>query len=210
MSPTPLEIVAPSTPARLDPAWNKARELVAAVRAGGLAWLKLSLEIERLRDLFLQPPGLRRGSEAQVVLQKKEGGFQAKLTSELGLHHEQAKRWLLDGQRYRQLHLIAADQVTEIDGHKVTAEARENARAALAEIDADPTIRPARCWAGLWGAVKTKGSQRRGCDHTANIDSAIAKLKTSLPHWREIPAAERVFLTERFLAMKTLLEGTLL
>jgi hypothetical protein len=120
-----------------------------------------------------------------------EKGWQAKVREELGISDDTARRWMLDGQRYRQMRLICAGKVDEVDGHLVTDAVRQEARSAVNAIDADPTVRPARRWAGLWGALPTKGTQRQAVDHARNLRRALIALANSLEYWAKISPTER-------------------
>lgn len=192
---TALEVVSPTSLARLDPDWDQARSLVAEVRDGARAWMHLGEVLESLRKEFFSKGGrpCKNNSphDAASLSSPSDTGWQAKVRAELGISDDTARRWILDAQRYGQMYQISAGKVTEIDGKKVTAEVREEAKLALAEIAADPTVRPARKWAGLWGAAPTKGSQRAAVDHARNIRRAITALATSLEHWNALTPAER-------------------
>lgn len=190
-----LQIVDAPAPAT----WAEARKLVAQVRSGARAWLQLGEVLEELRSQYFdegRTAGLKRGTvqpaRAPHDAAHGEPGWQAKVREELGISDDTARRWMLDGQRYRQLLQITDGAVKEVDGKKVTAEVVENAKAALAEIAEDPSSRPARKWAGVWGAGATKGKHRAPVDHARNIRRGLVALATSLEHWNDLPAEERV------------------
>jgi hypothetical protein len=191
--------------------WGEARKLVDKVRAGARAWLELGEVLESLRAEFFKAGSGRRNDlkPAPHDAAKVEKGWQAKVREELGISDDTARRWMLDAQRHQQMRGITEGTVLQIEGQRVTDEVRERAQEALSALAADPSARPARLWAGVWGGAKTKGVQRKATDHAMNISNAIAKLKTSLPHWRSIAPDERAFIEKEFLAMKHLLEGTL-
>jgi hypothetical protein len=203
-----IEIVNESGPGAST--WAVAKRLVAQVRAGGRAWLELGEVLQELRtEYFAQTVGLRRGnSPSPHDAATGEKGWQAKVREELGISDDTARRWMLDGQRYRQMRLICAGKVDEVDGHLITDVVRQEANAALVEIDADPTQRPARKWAGLWSAVKTKGSQRKAVDHATNIARGLTALQTSLPHWNELKPEQRAALERGWELIRPLLPPT--
>lgn len=189
--------------------WAEARKLVEKVRTGARAWLELGEVLEQLRAEFL-----RQGSGRRTDLQptphdaaKVEQGWQAKVRHELGISDDTARRWMLDGQRHRQL-LQIADGATQVDGKKVTAEVREKAKEALESIQLDPTVRPARVWAGVWGATATAGKQRAAVDHARNIARGLTALATSLPHWASLTPDERAALEKGWAQVRELLPPT--
>ena len=212
---------------RLDPEFDHARKLRDEARDLSTDAVRkicdYAAEIERLRVAFLQPAGLRRGSEAQGVLQKNEGGFQAQLETQLGLHHEQAKR-IIDRGRYMAMlrNAAAGKTIKYVTGtgaerkektFSPDSEARQCAQQALDAVMAGD-VKPSAAWAGVIGesrrVAKTGKKERAAIDHAANLSNAVAKFKTSLPHWRQIPPGERAFIENEFNAIKPLLEGTLL
>jgi hypothetical protein len=216
----PLQIVTEAAPAAAT--WAEAKRLVAEIRAGGRAWLELGEVLEVLRtEFFAQGAGGggdRKSFAANVKITSPHGavkwspaderGWQAKVREELGISDDTARRWMLDGHRYRQMRLICAGRVDEVDGHLVTDTVRKEARAAIAEIDSDPTMRPARKWAGLWSAVKTKGSQRKAIDHATNIARGLTALQTSLPHWTDLKPEQRAALERGWELVRPLLPPT--
>ncbi len=188
--------------------WSEARKLVEKVRAGARAWLELGEVLEELRAEFLSKGGRPKNSPHDAASFQDERGWQAKVREELGISDDTARRWMLDGQRYRQLIQIANGQVRQIDGQSVTAEVRENAKEALAEIQDDPSVRPARKWAGIWGAGATKGKHRAAIDHARNIARALTALETSLPHWAKLQPEERAALERGWDDVRDLLPPT--
>lgn len=182
----------------VDPAWDRARELLAE---GRRCARELAAEIERLRaEYSTGHGGARRGSSSQLVNLKQGEGFVAQLRAQLQLHPEQARRLLLDAQRERQIYAIASGEVEVVEDESgarpVTEEVREAAQQAVRAIEADPGVRPARAWAGLWGRAATAGRARREVDHAANIARGITALKTSLAHWAEFTPRERAALEQ--------------
>lgn len=205
MATAPLQIVEAPAPAT----WGEARKLVEKVRAGARAWLELGEVLEGLRSTyFAQTAGLRRGNSPSPHDAATEKGWQAKVREELGISDDTARRWMLDGQRYRQLLQITDGAVRQIDGQAVTAEVREKAQEALAVIQTDPSVRPARVWAGLWGASATKGKQRAAIDHARNLAMALTKLETSLPHWTKLKPEERALLEREWQRIRAALPET--
>jgi len=190
-STSTLQIVNETAPAT----WADAKKLVAQVRAGARAWLELGQVLEELRAEYFADPkaNLRRGnSPTPHDAAPGEKGWQAKVRQELGISDDTARRWMLDAQRHQQILSIADGSVEQIDGQKITVEVRNRAVEALAALQADPSVRPARQWAGLWGAGATKGKQRSAVDHARNIRRALTQLATSLEQWKSLPAADRV------------------
>jgi hypothetical protein len=189
-STSALQIVDETAPA----SWATAKKLVAQVRAGARAWLELGQVLEELRTEYFADPraNLRRGnSPTPHDAAPGEKGWQAKVREELGISDDTARRWMLDAQRHQQILSIADGSVTQIDGQKITDEVRARAEEALAALQTDPSVRPARQWAGLWGAGATKGKQRAAVDHARNIRRAIIALATSLENWSDLSAQER-------------------
>lgn len=172
--------------------WAEAKKLVTQVRTGARAWLQLGEVLEELRSTyFAQTAGLRRGNSPSPHDAATEKGWQAKVREELGISDDTARRWMADAQRYQQLLQITSGDVRQIDGQTITADVRERAREALDAIQGDPSVRPARLWAGLWGGAATKGKQRAAVDHARNIRRGVIALATSLEHWNNLPAQER-------------------
>jgi hypothetical protein len=133
---------------------------------------------------------------AATVSEQEEKGWQAKVREELGISDDTARRWMLDSQRYSQMLAISSGAVDQVDGQKITTEVKERTQEALGAIQLDPTARPARLWAGLWGAGATKGKQRAAVDHARNIRRAVIAFATSLEHWSELSAAQRAEIEE--------------
>lgn len=192
--------------------WAHARKLVDQVRSGARAWLELGEVLEELRTEFF-----RVGSGRRTDLQPSphgaakvadERGWQAKVREELGISDDTARRWMLDGQRYRQLLAITSGRADQVEDRRVTAAVRERAAEALATIEADPSIRPARLWAGLWGADATKGKQRAAVDHAKNIARGLTALQTSLPHWADLTPEQRAALERGWELIRDLLPPT--
>lgn len=225
---SPLSVVyTPSAAPRRDPQWNKARELLALGRRTAEAFAE---EIERLREVYLLDKNanlhnLRRGKApmSQSVTSGIGEGFVAQLEAQLGLHREQARR-ILDRVRYVRMLRAAAEgeAVKYITGSgaersekifEPTEEARARARQLLDDVVAGD-VKASAAWAGIVGegrrVAQTGKKERAAVDHAMNISNAIAKLKTSLPHWRKIAPNERALLETEFQAIKSLLEGTLL
>lgn len=210
-NPHQVTIAEPAKSDKLDPRWNRARELLASGRKVAMLF---ATEIESLRAEYLhEGHGGDRRSKNQVSQDEKldrEKGFVAAVERELSISPATAYRWINDALRFRQMQDITIGEVREIDGKAVTEEVRARAEEAIAAMQEDPSVRPARVWAGLWGGAKTKGVQRAAVDHGMNISNAIAKLKTSLPHWRKLDPHDRAHIETEFKAIKHLLEGTLL
>lgn len=182
-----------------DPAFNRARSLVEAVRTGARAWLELGEVLEKLHEQFFKVGSGRRTDlqpsphgAAKVSELASDRGWQAKVREELGISDDTARRWILDARRYRQLLQITSGDLREIEGNKITAAVRKEAEIVLTEIAADPTVRPARKWAGLWGAGATRGTQRAAVDHARNLERGLKALANSLEHWNELPADSRI------------------
>ncbi len=195
--------------------WAEARKLVEKVRAGARAWLELGEALEGLREHYFAQGaggGGDQKSPHRTVRRSDpvpdERGWQAKVREELGISDDTARRWILDGQRYRQLLQIANGQLRQIEGQSVTAEVRDNAKEALAEIQDDPSVRPARKWAGIWGAGATKGKQRAAVDHARNIARGLTALQTSLPHWAKLSPDERAALEKGWALIREMLPET--
>ncbi len=142
----------------LDPEYDYARRLKAQ---GMRVACEFAAEIRRLRELYLHPPGLRRGSESQIVIQKNEGGFQAKLRIELDMHPQQAQRILDSADYLARLEQVAMAEVGTVvslkDKHgtpeliTVTKRAKELAEQAVSEQGQPGTPKPSRAWAGVRG-----------------------------------------------------------
>jgi len=193
-----------------EASWDTARHLVSQVRAGARAWLQLGVVLEALRQEFF-----RAGSGRRTDLQppphgaaKVEKGWQAKVREELGISDDTARRWMLDARRYQELRLITAGEVAVVEDRRVTSEVRERAQEALAALEADPSARPARLWAGLWGAATTKGKQRAAVDHARNIARGLTALQTSLPYWADLKPEQRAALEHGWELIRPLLPAT--
>lgn len=181
----------------LAPEWDRARALLAE---GRRAACELGAEILRLRELYLHRGhggdrrGDRRSSGTFVQLEKK-GGFVAELEAQLGMHHETARRLLLDLEREREIRAIAEGAVEVIvEGEVervVTPEVQAAAQRIVRELDQDPRARPARKWAGLWGAAATAGRERAPTNHARNLERGIKALAMSLEHWADLSPEER-------------------
>jgi len=205
-SSTALEVVEGIDNEYAPASWAAAKKLVAQVRAGARAWLELGQVLESLRAEFFSQGsgggGDRKSFAANVKITSPHGaakcspnderGWQAKVREELGISDDTARRWMLDAQRHQQILAIVDGSIQQIDGQKVTAEVRARAEEALAALQADPSVRPARQWAGLWGAGATKGKQRAAVDHGRNIRRALITLANALEHWNDLPADERM------------------
>lgn len=196
------------TPVRLDPAWNRARELLEMGRACAC---ELAAEIERLRAEFLrQGQGRRTDRPGTFFTNVKEVthlGFTAQLREQLGLHPEQAKRILEAADYQLRIEQVAeAEPGTEIEipgaaGQTrrlaLTAEHIAQAKQAVAGMALPGAPRPSRAWAGIMGEgtrVGTKGAgkaDRQPIDHSKNIARGLTALQTSLPHWKDLSADER-------------------
>jgi hypothetical protein len=193
--------------------WGDARKLVEKVRAGARAWLELGEVLEALREQYLGEGhgGDRRSKTARdqaphgAALEK---GWQAKVREELGISDDTARRWMLDAKRHDQLIRITDGTVQQVDGQRVTDEVRERAQSALSALEADPSARPARLWAGLWGGAATKGKQRAAVDHARNIARGLTALQTSLPHWQTITPEQRAALERGWELIRDLLPPT--
>jgi hypothetical protein len=196
---------------RLDPEWDNARELRDAARGLGTGAVQkicaLVLEIERLRGLFLQPPGLRHGSESQLVIQKNRGGFQAQLEAQLGLQPEQARRLLERGRYMAMLRAIAEGKEVKYltgtgqKGHEKTfVPNKESQERALGLLDAviAGDEKPSAAWAGLVGEetriAQTGKKERQAVNHYRNCERAIAKWSTSLEHYYNFTPPQQGYL----------------
>jgi hypothetical protein len=175
---------------RLDPDWDRARELLSEGRQTAI---QLAHEIERLKELYMQPAGLRRGSKSQTVIQNNDGGFQAKLSSELNLHPQQAAR-ILESASYQSSIIQVADaELGEIvtytsskgkEEHlEVTPEAQSLARQAVDEWGMPYSPRPSRQWAGIAGGAETRGKDRNPVDSAKQVRNALRSLEVHLPRW---------------------------
>jgi hypothetical protein len=215
-----LQIVNEAPPAAT---WDHARELFGRVLPTVGDWLELGAVLTVLREeFFAQTAGLRRGNSPSshgATPGPDVPGWQAKVREELGISHHTALRYLekshyvalLDNARRLKpvTYLRDGEPVTV----KPTAEMGRLAADALNEVLAG-TKKPGCAWAGVCGeglrVAETGKKERAAVDHAMNLSNAIAKLKTSLPHWREIDPHDRADVEAEFNGMKHLLEGTLL
>lgn len=199
------------TPVRLDPAWNRARELLEMGRACAC---ELAAEIERLRAEFLrQGQGRRTDRPGTFFTNVKEVthlGFTAQLREQLGLHPEQAKRILEAADYQLRIEQVAdAEPGTEIEipgaaGQTrrlaLTAEHIAQAKQAVAGMALPGAPRPSRAWAGIMGegtrVARTGKADRQPIAHAKNIARGLTALQTSLPHWAELTAEERYALEQ--------------
>lgn len=204
------------TPVRLDPAWDRARELLEQGRACASA---LAIEIERLRAAYLHrgQGGDRRGSSfTSVKLETLPGenrqGFTAQLRDQLGLHPQQAVRIMEAADYQRRIEQVAAaepGEEIEIPGDSgqprrlaLTAEHIAQAKQAVSSMALPGAPRPSRAWAGIMGegtrvGVKNAGkADRQPVNHALNIARGLTALQTSLPHWAELTADERYAIEE--------------
>lgn len=196
MSSANLQVVDAPPPA----SWDEARKLVGEVRKGARAWLQLGEVLEELRSEYFAPHRLNAAGPGRGNVGKQsphdaatgEKGWQAKVREELGISDDTARRWMLDAKRYQQLLSITDGATRQIEGQTVTADVRAKAQEALAAIETDPSVRPARLWAGLWGAGATKGKARAAVDHDRNLRRALVALANSLEHWNDLPADQRM------------------
>lgn len=187
--------------------WGDARKLVEKVRAGARAWLELGEVLEALRTEFLSKGGRPKNSPHGAA-SSDEKGWQAKVREELGISDDTARRWMLDAQRHSQLLRITSGEVQQIEGQRVTDEVRERAQSALESLQADPSARPARLWAGVWGGAATKGKQRAAVDHARNIARGLTALQTSLPYWSKLTPEQRAALERGWELIRDLLPPT--
>lgn len=203
------------TPVRLDPAWDRARELLEMGRACAS---ELAIEIERLRAAYLHrgQGGDRRGSSfTSVKLETLSGenrqGFTAQLRDQLGLHPQQAVRIMEAADYQRRIERVACAEIGEeiaweAEGQRrtltITAEHKEQAKQAVAGMALPGAPRPSRAWAGIMGegtrvGVKNAGkADRQPVNHALNIARGLTALQTSLPHWAELTADERYAIEE--------------
>lgn len=204
----------------LDPAWDRARQLLAAGRQTAC---ELAAEIDRLRAAYAHPAGLRRGSESQIVIQKNDGGFQAQLRAQLGLHPEQARRIEESAAYQSRIGQVAEAEEGEVirwteDGEEqsltVSDAHRELARQALASMALPGAPKPSRAWAGIAGegtrVTRRGGKDRAPIDHAMNIAKGLTQLQTSLPHWEELTPQQRAKLEEGWMLIRHLLPKTFL
>lgn len=208
----------------LDPAWDRARSLLAA---GQQTACELAAEIERLRVAYLRDKSsnLRRGNSptSQTVTSENPGGFQAQLRAQLGLHPEQARRIEQSAAYQARIGQVADAEEGEVihwveDGEEqsltVSDAHRELARQALAGMALPGAPKPSRAWAGIAGegtrVAKRGGKDRAPIDHAMNIAKGLTQLQTSLPHWEELTPQQRAKLEEGWMLIRHLLPKTFL
>lgn len=195
MSKSPVTIDVDNETA-LDPAWDRARELLSQGRFVASA---LAEEIERLRAEFSKGQGGDRKSKSQVVILKNGDGFQAQLRAQLNLHPQQATRLLENAARTRLLAQMSDAEDGErlvcqvgkgFDSIEVTPENRALARVALTDLSLG-NITAGRAWAGVMGGGATIGKNRAAVNHHANLKRALKALANSIDHWAELTPEER-------------------
>jgi hypothetical protein len=212
----------------LDPAWDRARSLLAAGRQTAC---ELAAEIERLRDEYSRGQGGDRGSnqhgrfgaKSQSVILPQSGGFQAQRSAQLGLHPEQARRIEESAAYQSRIGQVAEAEEGEVitwteDGEEqsltVSDAHRELARQALASMALPGAPKPSRAWAGIAGegtrVAKRGGKDRAPIDHAMNIAKGLTQLQTSLPHWEELTPQQRAKLEEGWMLIRHLLPKTFL
>lgn len=190
---------APATTAQLDPAWDRARELL---QTGKALAIELADEIERLRSTYsLGRGGDRRGSKSQVVTLNHEGGFHAKLEQELGLHRQQASRILESADYQRRILLVAKSEVgseldyVDSDGAKEKIYVRDEVKALAQEAVKSWGLpfasSPARQWAGIIGGGSTRGAERAPVNHAKVLDRSVRSFANCLEHWNRINPVSR-------------------
>lgn len=209
-APQPRTLL-PARTALLDPEFDHARELLARdatdTRRAIATKCELAGEIVRLRGLNLknQSHNLLVGPKAQVC--RRGDGFQAKLASELGLHHEQASRLVEFADYIQRLRLAAAGKPVKYitgsgkDRHEETFEANDIAQHlaqdSLAKVLTGDTS-PSRAWAGVVGEgtrrAETGKMDRAATNHYKNCEKAQAKWATSLEHYYEFTEEQRAYL----------------
>ena len=205
----PVQLINVAPLARLDPAWDHARELL---RDGRRTAEEFAEEIERLRERYLhEGHGGDHGTNQHAKWQVSQGvklasgaGFVAQLEVQLGLHPEQAKR-ILDRVRYTRMLRAAADgqAVKYLTGtgkgkHEETFlpddEAQARAQRLLDEVVAGD-VKPSAAWAGVCGEARRVAAsgkkERAAINHEENIARGLKKLATSLEHWAELTPAGR-------------------
>lgn len=204
----------------LDPAWDRARSLLAAGRQNAC---DLAAEIERLRVAYNSGHGGDRKSSSQVVNLIPGQGFIAQLRSQLGLHPEQARRIEQSAAYQARIGQVADAEEGEVihwveDGEEqsltVSDAHRELARQALAGMALPGAPKPSRAWAGIAGegtrVAKRGGKDRAPIDHAMNIAKGLTQLQTSLPHWEELTPQQRAKLEEGWMLIRHLLPKTFL
>lgn len=225
--PTTQQLTAPVVETKLDaldPAWDRARQLLAAGRRTAC---ELAAEIERLRVAYLRDKSsnLRRGNSptAQTVPSENTGGFQAQLRAQLGLHHEQARRIEESAAYQSRIGQVAEAEDGEVISWEeagteqsltVSEAHRQLARQALAGLALPGAPKPSRAWAGIAGegtrVAQRGGRDRQPINHAMNIAKALTQLQTSLPHWAKISPKERAAIEEGWADIRPLLPPTFL
>jgi hypothetical protein len=186
----------PSSAARLDPAWNRARELL---REGLRVGDEFTREIERLRGLYLLDKNAnlipKGSSKSHDETSNREDGFKAAIARELGIGTATAYRYLA-----RAKALGICDQVEQApdgetidldDGtcYPVTEKTRKKAR-ELREAIETGGIAMNRVMPAVSGMFLVAGGGKGGkaaTNHPQNIWAGVQKLRTSLlvKHWRQ-------------------------
>jgi len=203
------------------PSWEKAREYY---RAGAEAIIRLGCEIFALRaEFFAQGVGggfekgtLRRTPAARCLkdadsnnLQKvknNEAGWQVMVRQELGISDDTARRLMQRAQYVGMLSDLSQGQSVEFYDSKKNAQTipstPENAELAKRTLDdvLSGNVSATRAWAGIIGegSRRKAGSARADVNHYRNIEAALIKLSTSLPHWRSITPDQRAHLENMF------------
>lgn len=207
----------------LDPAWDRARQLLAAGRQTAC---ELAAEIESLRQAFYNRGKGRRNDlqlASQNVTQVEAGGFQAQLRAQLGLHPEQARRIEESAAYQSRIGQVAEAEEGAVitwteDGEEqsltISDAHRQLARQALASMALPGAPKPSRAWAGIAGegtrVAKRGGKDRAPIDHAMNIAKGLTQLQTSLPHWEELTPQQRAKLEEGWMLIRHLLPKTFL
>lgn len=229
-----LPATAPETKlVTLDPAWDRARQLLAAGRRTAC---ELAAEIERLRAAYQcdKSDNLRRGNTritqsignaptSQFVTSGNDGGFQAQLRAQLGLHPEQARRIEESAAYQSRIGQVAEAEDGEVISWEeagteqsltVSEAHRQLARQALAGLALPGAPKPSRAWAGIAGegtrVAQRGGRDRQPINHAMNIAKALTQLQTSLPHWAKISPKERAAIEEGWADIRPLLPPTFL
>lgn len=195
--PTTLTVLPPEknvTPVRLDPAWNRARELLAAGRQSAR---DLAAEIERLRELYLrQGQGRRTDIEPSSHGETKvEDGFKAQVSAQLGIGPATAYRHLAMAKALAICDMVehAPDGETidlpDEGTYEVTDKVRCKARDLRARIESGD-VAMNRALPAVSGMFTVRGGGTGGkaaTNHPANIYAGLQKLITSLgaKHWRQ-------------------------
>lgn len=192
-----------------DPAYDRARELYDRSRNDFTRSLasqcELADEIKTLRERFLRDSSsnLKKGNIPTAQGVPSGDGFQAKLSAEIGLHHEQARRIIARAEYVQRMRLVVDGRtVTYLTGtgkakrqeqFTPTAEAVELAKASLEDV-LEGEVSPSRAWAGLVGEgkrVAKTGVARAPVNHYRNCETAIIKLATSIEHYHDFSIEQR-------------------